>query len=121
MNSRRGFFKTLFAGALAAVLPKPALPTLSLRDAMVLKQYFEQRRAEAAALPRMSTAYVQDGHTFYDLIPEFDYAANLERANRHLAQLMAGWAKEDLKFLSGDKWKPRIISPTSADSSPELG
>ncbi len=119
-SHRRGFFKTLLAGALAAVLPKPDPSPAALRDALALKQFFERRLAEAEALPKVAIAYQQNGHTFYKLLPEprFNYAANFERANRHLAQLEAEWT-DDMAFLSGDQWQRtlKIVNPDGSRKS----
>lgn len=92
MNSRRGFFKTLVAGALAAVLPKPKLPAILIKR-------------------------IPDPLPLY---PPFDFESNLERANRHIAQIEAEWLK-DVEFWDGDQWPQRIIDQTSENSFPARG
>lgn len=50
MNSRRGFFKTLVAGALAAALPKPKVVPQEVLDALEMNEFFRRKLLECARL-----------------------------------------------------------------------
>ncbi len=117
-SHRRGFFKTLFAGALAAVLPKPKLgrPCLTIdRLTPLIKRIPDPLPYWPEPIPQyMATAYVENGHTMYELWPRppFDFKANWERANRQMEQMMAEWAEQDMKFLAGQEWAQARIGET---------